>query len=151
VVLLVSWKYGFESIPLGGFPGFVVALFSALLGLGCLTVAVVIHRGFPKEHSKASDFAQLLTTGPYSHVRHPFYSSLIALDYFASLAFLSLYGIIASTFLLPAWWYLALSEERGLAQEWGQAYVEYRKVTPMFFPRYRRKKEDEARPDVAHA
>jgi protein-S-isoprenylcysteine O-methyltransferase Ste14 len=150
VVLLVSWRYGFESLPLGGLPGLVVALFSALLGLGCLTVAVVIHRGFPEEHSKASDFAQLQTAGPYSYVRHPFYSSLIALDYFASLAFLSLYGIIVSTLLLPAWWYLAWSEERDLMQKWGQAYAEYRKVTPMFFPRYRRGKVSEVGKDFAH-
>ena len=119
--------------------GLGVAIFGALLALGCLAEAIVIHRGFPKEHSKASDFAQLLTTGPYGYVRHPFYSSLIALDYFASVAFLSLYGIIVSTLLLPAWWYLAHSEEKDLMQEWGQAYVEYRRVTPMFLPRYWRK------------
>lgn len=99
--MLVSWKYGLESLPLGGLPGFPVALFSAFLGIGCLTVAVILHRGFPKVHSKASDFGQLLTAGPHSYVRHPFYSSQIALDYLASLAFLSVYGVEASTLLLP--------------------------------------------------
>ena len=151
VVLLVSWTFGFESLPLGGIPGLVAGLLGALLALGCLTAAVVIHRGFPKEHSKASDFGQLLTTGPYGYVRHPFYSSLIALNYFASLAFQSLYGIVASTLLLPVWWYLARSEEWDLAQEWGQAYVEYRKATPMLFPRYRRRKQGEAGTACDHA
>ena len=140
MVLLLAWTYGFESLPLRGLPGLVVVLLGAGLGLGCLAVAMVIHRGFPEEHSKASDFAQLQTEGPYYYVRHPFYSSLVALDYLASLAFLSLYGIIASTLLLPAWWYLARSEERDLMREWGRKYAEYRRVTPMFFPRVRRRK-----------
>jgi protein-S-isoprenylcysteine O-methyltransferase Ste14 len=149
--MLVSWVYGYDSSPLGGLLGFVASLFGTLLGLGCLAVAASIHRGFPQEHSKASDFAQLRTTGPYGIVRHPFYSSLIALNYSASLAFQSLYGIIVSTILLPAWWQLARSEEKDLVQEWGQAYVEYRKVTPMLFPRRKRKKESELRPDYVHS
>lgn len=135
----MAWTYGFESLPLKGPPSLVVAFVSAVLGIVCLTVAVIIHRGFPEEHSKASDFPRLRTTGPYNHVRHPFYSSLIALDYLASLAFLSLYGVLVSTLLLPAWWYLAESEEKDLLKEWGQAYTEYRRVTPMLIPRIRRR------------
>ena len=138
VVLLVAWAYGFESFPLRGPPSLVVALLGVVLGLVCLTVAAIIHRGFPETHSKASDFSQLRTTGPYSYVRHPFYSSLIALDYLASLAFLSLYGVAVSTLLLPAWWYLARTEERDLLREWGQAYADYQNVTPMLIPRIRR-------------
>jgi methanethiol S-methyltransferase len=149
--VLVSWAYGYGSLPLGAFPGLPVLFVSTILGLGCLGVAVIIHRGFPEEHSKASDFAQLRTTGPYGYVRHPFYSSLIALNYFASLAFLSLYGIIASTMLLPGWWYLARSEEKDLVQEWGPEYVKYRNVTPMFLPRYRRKREDESGLNRTHS
>ena len=117
---------------------------SALLGLGCLTVAAVIHRGFPERHSTASDFAQLRTTGPYGYVRHPFYSSLIALDYFASLAFLSLYGLVISTLILPAWWYLARTEEIDLLRKWGRAYAEYQRMTPMLVPWFRRKKDVKA-------
>jgi len=142
VIMLVAWKYGFESLPLRGLPGLAIALLCAFLGLGFLTVAVIIHRGFPEEHSKASDFTRLRTTGPYAYVRHPFYSSLIALNYFASLAFLSLYGVVVSTFLLPAWWYMARSEESDLMREWGQEYADYRKATPMLFPRIRRRQKE---------
>ena len=149
--MLVSWACGYGSLPLGGLSGLIVLLISTPLVLGCLAAAIFIHRGFPEEHSKASDFAQLRTTGPYGYVRHPFYSSLIGLNYFASLSFLSLYGLVASTMLLPAWWYLARREEKDLVQEWGQGYVEYRRTTPMFVPTYRHKREHEAGLDHTHS
>lgn len=101
---------------------------------------VIIHRRFPKRHEKASDFAELMTTGPYSHVRHPLYSIVITLNYAFSLIFLSIYAIAASTLLILLFWYLAKTEEDDLVRFWGQKYIEYRKKVPMFLPiRFRKK------------
>jgi protein-S-isoprenylcysteine O-methyltransferase Ste14 len=141
--LIVSCKYGFNSLPFGIFLSVGIALFGALLALVCISLVIVIHRRFPKKHDEASDFTALVTTGSYSYVRHPLYSVLIALNYTISLVFLSIYAIIASTLLLPLWWYLAKTEEVDLVRVWGQKYIEYRKEVPMFFPTYRRKKKRE--------
>jgi protein-S-isoprenylcysteine O-methyltransferase Ste14 len=141
-VLIVSCRYGFNSLPVGIFLGVGIAFFGALLALACISLAIVVHRTFPKKHDESSDFTELVTTGPYSYVRHPFYSVLIVLNYTISLVFLSIYAIIASTLLLPLWWYLAKTEEDDLVHVWGQKYIEYRKEVPMFFPTYRRKKRE---------
>jgi protein-S-isoprenylcysteine O-methyltransferase Ste14 len=144
-VLIVSCRYGFNSLPFGIFLSVGIALFGASLSLVCVSLAIVVHRSFPKKHNESSDFTELVTTGPFSYVRHPFYSILIALNYAISIVFLSVYAILASTLLFPLWWYLAKTEEDDLVHVWGQKYIEYRKDVPMFFPMHRRKKKTENR------
>jgi protein-S-isoprenylcysteine O-methyltransferase Ste14 len=135
LVLGASGAYGFDSLRLGVFLGVGIALFGALFALVCVSLGIVVHRSFPKKHEQASDFAELLTTGPYAYVRHPFYSVLIALNYAISMVFVSIYAIIASTLVIPLWWYLAKTEEVDLVHVWGKRYIAYRKQVPMFFPR----------------
>ena len=137
LVLAASCAYGFDSPRLGVFLSVGIALFGALFALVCISLGIVVHRSFPKKHERASDFPELLTTGPYAYVRHPFYSVLIALNYAISIVFVSIYAVIASTLVIPLWWYLAKSEEVDLVHVWGKRYIEYRKKVPMFFPRAR--------------
>jgi protein-S-isoprenylcysteine O-methyltransferase Ste14 len=139
-VLAVSCGYGFDSLRLGVFLRIGVALFGALLVLVFVSLGIVVHRSFPKKHEQASDFPELLTTGPYGYVRHPLYSVLIALNYAISMVFVSIYAVIASTLLISLWWYLAKTEEVDLVRVWGQRYIEYRREVPMFFPTRRHKR-----------
>jgi protein-S-isoprenylcysteine O-methyltransferase Ste14 len=127
--------------PLAGtLLGQAIVIFGVSLSLVCLALMIIIHRRFPKKHEKASDFAELMTTGPYSHVRHPLYSVVIVLNYAFSLIFLSIYGVVASTLLISLIWYLAKTEEADLVRFWGQEYIEYKKKVPMFIPiRFRKK------------
>ncbi|HML04035.1 MAG TPA: hypothetical protein VK487_11785 [Candidatus Bathyarchaeia archaeon] len=133
VALAASCGFGFGSLPLGVFLRAGVALFSGLISLICMWLGIVVHRSLPKKHDQASDFTALLTSEVYGHVRHPFYSVLIVLNYAVSMVFVSIYGIIASTFLIPLWWYLARVEELDLVRVWGQKYIEYRDRVPCFF------------------
>ena len=139
VILCVSCTLGFKSLK-SGFFSTGVSYFGAGLAIVCISIAIVVHSGFPKKHDKASDFTDLATTGFYSYVRHPFYSILIVLNYAISLAFLSFYAITASTLLIPLWWYLAKTEENDLVHVWGQKYMDYKKNVPMFLPKLQRKK-----------
>jgi protein-S-isoprenylcysteine O-methyltransferase Ste14 len=141
VVLIGSCEYGAHSLHIGGLLSQIIAVAGALIAPALLSLAVVIHRSFPKVHNEAADFPKLLTSGPYGYVRHPLYSALIALNYSISVAFLSAYAILASTLLFPLFWYLAKKEESDLTRRWGQEYVEYRRRTPMFFPKWRRRKK----------
>jgi protein-S-isoprenylcysteine O-methyltransferase Ste14 len=135
VLLLGMITLGYDSLKLG-FPGTVVSYVAAALAVVLLAVAVVLHSRLPKKHTRATDFPHLVTTGPYGYVRHPFYSAVIALNYAVSLAFLSYFAVIASTLMLPLWWYLVKTEERDLVDAWGQEYLDYRKRVPMFFPKF---------------
>jgi protein-S-isoprenylcysteine O-methyltransferase Ste14 len=112
----------------------VIALFAAVVALASLSLAVAVHRSLPREHARAADFPKLMTTGAYGYVRHPLYSLLIAFNYGVALTFLSIDAVLASTLLLPLWWYVAKAEEDQLMRLWGQEYVEYRKRVPMFLP-----------------
>jgi len=143
LVLAASCGYGSHSLALGAFLSIGIALFGALLALVCISLGIAVHRSLPKKHAQASDFPELLNTGPYAYVRHPFYAVLIVLNYAVSMAFVSIYAIIASTLLIPLWWYLAKTEEDDLMHVWGQKYVQYRKDVPMLFPTHRHRKRKE--------
>jgi protein-S-isoprenylcysteine O-methyltransferase Ste14 len=134
IVLALSCGYGSDSLKAGIASGMVIKIFSGMLSLLCVYLAIIVHRGFPKKHDRASDLAELMPSGPYGYVRHPLYSVLIVLNYTVSLVFLSIYAIIASTLLLPLWWYLAKTEEDDLVRVWGKKYTEYREEVPMLFP-----------------
>jgi protein-S-isoprenylcysteine O-methyltransferase Ste14 len=140
VVLLGSCWLGFESLKLG-FLSTAVSFVAAGLAVACVGAAAVLHSRFPKKHTEAADFPNLMTTGPYGYVRHPFYSTVIVLNYAVSFAVLSYYAIIASTLMLPLWWYLVKTEEMDLVNVWGQKYIDYKKNVPMLIPKLQRKRK----------
>jgi protein-S-isoprenylcysteine O-methyltransferase Ste14 len=81
---------------------------------------------------------ELRTDGFLKYVRHPVYSAsiLILIGYFLfdpkwnsfiSVSMLIIYFVIGSYF-----------EERKLIRQFGERYIEYRKKTPMFVPRFRK-------------
>jgi protein-S-isoprenylcysteine O-methyltransferase Ste14 len=84
---------------------------------------------------------KVVTTGPYAYVRNPMLTGV----------FLVLFGLgilarsIAVTFLFtPLFILLNVLEIRGveepeLAKRLGEEYIEYRKRTPMFFPRWKQR------------
>jgi protein-S-isoprenylcysteine O-methyltransferase Ste14 len=145
VALAASCGFSSDSLPLGVFLGVGIAVFGVSLALACIILGIGVHRSLPKKHDQASDFTELLTSGPYGYVRHPLYSALIVLNYAISMVFVSTYGIIASTLLILLWWYLAKIEEVDLARVWGQKYIEYKKEVPMFLPTHLHKKKMETR------
>ena len=79
-----------------------------------LISAIRIHSIYPEKHDKPLDFPELITNGPYSICRHPFYGVLILNQYSIALTLLSLYGLIITTALLPFWLFLIKIEEREL-------------------------------------
>jgi protein-S-isoprenylcysteine O-methyltransferase Ste14 len=78
--------------------------------------------------------AQLVTGGAYRFVRHPLYSAGLMLMWLTphmSLNLLALYAALTAYIFIGA----AL-EERKLLRQFGQAYADYRRRTPMFLPRW---------------
>jgi protein-S-isoprenylcysteine O-methyltransferase Ste14 len=72
--------------------------------------------------------------GPYRLVRHPIYTGLI----FALLA-LAIQagrpaGLVGAALMATGFWVKARLEERFLSVELGEAYADFRRVTPMLIP-----------------
>jgi protein-S-isoprenylcysteine O-methyltransferase Ste14 len=83
---------------------------------------------------------QLVSDGPYRYVRHPVYTSMMAIAVGSSLAFRSylLLGVTALTIVTHLWW--AAAEEKLLSspEGLGDAYRTYASRTGRFLPGVRR-------------
>ena len=75
----------------------------------------------------------LVTTGFYGVVRHPLYLFGLILLWLSP--HMSLNQLVLSIVLTAYLFVGATLEERRLVREFGNAYLEYRKKTPMIFPR----------------
>ena len=76
---------------------------------------------------------ELVTTGPYSIVRHPIYSGIILAMVGTTIA-VSAYWLVA-VFLLGAYFiYSAAMEERYMAELFPEAYPRYKQSTKMLIP-----------------
>ena len=80
---------------------------------------------------------KLVTSGPYAYTRNPMLTGIFALLLGFGMFFGSVFLLFIFTplFILLNYWELKTIEEPELVKRLGQAYVEYREKTPMFFPR----------------
>ena len=84
---------------------------------------------------------RLVTDGPYAYARNPMLSGVFILLF----GFGILIGSISFTFIFtPLFialnvWELKAIEEPELAKRLGEAYLEYKKKTPMFIPNFRQR------------
>jgi protein-S-isoprenylcysteine O-methyltransferase Ste14 len=81
---------------------------------------------------------QLVTTGPYAYVRNPMLAGVFALlfGFGVLLGSASLLVVFTPLFIFINVWEIKTIEEPELVKRLGQEYIEYRKMTPMFFPSF---------------
>jgi protein-S-isoprenylcysteine O-methyltransferase Ste14 len=81
---------------------------------------------------------QLITSGPYAYTRNPMLTGVFVLLSGFGIFFESVFLLFVFTplLLLLGFWELKAIEEPELVKRLGQDYIEYRKITPMFFPRF---------------
>ena len=106
-------------------------IIGGLLFLYSIGQMMRIHGLFPERHDKPSDFPELITWGPYSLCRHPFYFWTIINQLSIPLILGSLPGLVAWLASLPFWVILMKTEEKELIEYWGDKYREYMRKTPM--------------------
>jgi len=75
----------------------------------------------------------LVTTGPYSSVRHPIYSGIILAMIGTTIA-VSVYWLVAVALLGAYFLYSAIVEERSMARLFPDSYPEYKRSTKMLIP-----------------
>lgn len=135
-VLIVSCSYGFNTLPIDHRISKILIILGVFISFLCLVLIMFIYHDYSKKSG------ELITTGLYSYVRHPFYLLIITSNYAISLSYLSIYSIFASTLLIILWWYLAKIEELELINYYGEEYIRYIKRVPMFLPiRIKKKKQ----------
>jgi len=81
---------------------------------------------------------KLVITGPYVYVRNPMLLGVFALLFGLGiwLESITLAFVFSPALILLAIWELKVIEEPELEKRLGQEYIEYRKTTPMFIPRF---------------
>jgi len=77
---------------------------------------------------------RLVRSGPYSVVRHPIYSGLLLALLGTALAVGEIRGLVAVAIAVVAWLVKSRTEERFLAEQFGQEYEEYRRHTRALVP-----------------
>jgi protein-S-isoprenylcysteine O-methyltransferase Ste14 len=76
---------------------------------------------------------ELVTTGPYSRVRHPIYSGIILAMIGTAIA-VALYWLAVAVLMGVYFGYSATVEERNMARAFPQAYPAYKRATKMLVP-----------------
>ena len=86
---------------------------------------------------------ELVTTGPYAHVRNPMLTGVFVLLLGLGVLFqsISLLSIFTPLFILLNVFELKAIEEPELEKRLGKGYLEYKKRVPMFIPRLVRARE----------
>ncbi|MFB0559456.1 MAG: isoprenylcysteine carboxylmethyltransferase family protein [Dehalococcoidales bacterium] len=86
---------------------------------------------------------KLVTTGLYAYIRNPMLLGWIILLFGLGILLnsISLIFILTPLFILLNILYLKTIEEKEMEKKFGQDYLEYRKIVPMFIPRFGRRKQ----------
>jgi len=104
-----------------------------LLGLAlAIWARAYLGRNWGMPMSEKAD-PELVTTGPYSTIRHPIYSGII-LAMIGTAVAVSLYWLIAAAVLGGYFLYSAAMEERYMAGRFPEAYPRYKQATKMLVP-----------------
>jgi hypothetical protein len=141
IVVVLFWqKSGITFFVLEGTPRLIASVCS-ILAIGVFALSAYSLRTFDplgigplRARLRSVDFqpGPFVVRGPYRWVRHPLYSCILVL-------FWATPDVTADRLLFnvlwTGWiWVGALLEERGLAQEFGDAYRRYQKAVPMLIP-----------------
>jgi protein-S-isoprenylcysteine O-methyltransferase Ste14 len=78
---------------------------------------------------------ELISSGPYRHVRHPIYTGMLLAFVGTALALGEYRALISVCIVLVAFYAKAKKEEHFLAQEFGDKFREHSRRTGMFLPR----------------
>lgn len=122
----LTFRYGWPKLPLWaeilGFLGITLSMYAFFLVLKENTFATRIVEIQKARHQK------VITTGPYSHVRHPMYSALLVYFFSIPIALGSVYGIAASALMDLVILYRTTIEDKVLQKEL-PGYKDYVKKT----------------------
>jgi protein-S-isoprenylcysteine O-methyltransferase Ste14 len=132
-IINISWTAVF-SVP---FPGW-LRWFGFVLGLASLVFWMWAQSALGKEWSPQLQLREkhrLVTSGPYSHLRHPIYTAMFG--FAIGLALLTANWVFIALAVFVIWGLIARvpKEEQMMLEEFGEEYKAYIRKTWRFFPR----------------
>jgi protein-S-isoprenylcysteine O-methyltransferase Ste14 len=110
-----------------------INLMGGTLLLGGCAIHEYCHRTHRQAHEESKKIDSLVTSGPYSIVRHPMYASLMAMRFGAAFAFGIVWVLVPATAFSALDVLTALKEEEFLVKKFGVAYEEYVRAVPYRF------------------
>ena len=145
IILLGGMVVAFPIIPQPRMTNFYLRfVVGTLITVFGITVRVypLIYLRKMKTRSDLVSPSKLVTSGPYSIVRHPHYSAGIIFI----LGWFLLWGGVYSIFVMPAViiaiiFQAFIEEKYILEKEFGDEYIEYKRKTGMLFPKIRKNGE----------
>lgn len=142
--------YPIQFLGLGGAHWLAVCDFSqhpqwvsgwTVLGLLIMFIALIVNRLAARELGRfwdrltIKDNHQLITTGIYSIIRHPIYTSYILLFFGYMVLFESLWAAVLLAAVCSVWFGTRIRiEESMLLSQFGDAYATYMRQTKRLFP-----------------
>jgi protein-S-isoprenylcysteine O-methyltransferase Ste14 len=107
------------------------------LGIISLTLQIWTHVTLQKNWSAAKESGKnnvVITSGPYSWIRHPLYMALML--FFIGLSLVSGFSLflLLASLSIPFFNNTARKEEASMVQQFGDEYREYMNCTGRFFP-----------------
>lgn len=117
-------------------------MISMILGYALLFIGIgIFFQGWRQVH-KARQSEELVVDGLYALSRHPQYTGLfIALFGEGVVHWPTLFSVGLLPVIIFVYYRLALKEERKVIEQFGEAYLAYKKRVPMFLPRAAQWKE----------
>ena len=80
---------------------------------------------------------EIVTTGIYSHVRHPQYLGFLLLTFGMNLEWMTFFTVLLWPVIAVLYYRLAKTEEKYSEELFGEEYRKYKRTVPMFVPRIR--------------
>jgi len=116
-----------------------------ILGFILLVTGYVIHLGYAhkalkkyevQSHQHSAEVKRLVTSGPYSKVRHPGYLGLVLIYFGFALGFGVVWMLVPAVAFTVLTYLTAIKEEELLKEQFGKEYEEYTRQVPWrFVPR----------------
>ena len=104
-------------------------------GLVMVLGLLIMGKGWKKIHEANGN---LVTDGIYSRIRHPQYSGLFLITIGMLIQWPTIITIVMWPVLMFAYYRLAMREENEIEDQFGEAYLLYKKNVPAFIPRFQR-------------
>jgi protein-S-isoprenylcysteine O-methyltransferase Ste14 len=139
--LLPLWSLWFH-LP---FPS-LIRWVGVILGISSLPLIIWIHRTLGRYYAaelRLIDEHAIITTGPYSRVRHPMYTVFILITLSILLVIANLFVTIFALLIIIMLYPISKREEQMLITQFGDQYHDYMQRTGRFLPPFRRSKQNE--------
>jgi protein-S-isoprenylcysteine O-methyltransferase Ste14 len=125
VISVLDVRFNMAQVPV-----YVIIISDFIIFLGfCGVFRVFKENSFAAATIQVGEKQQVISTGPYSHVRHPMYSAVIFVYLFTPLALGSYIGLILAVLVVASIIFRLLDEEKFLSKNL-EGYCEYCRKVP---------------------